>query len=381
VKFIPAILAALLLIAGPAQACPTHNGDGVGLPDNLSIKVTGSTVCGSFTVDVSRQVQFQNLQIAVRNQSGANFDFLFKTWLTIYPGQPRAFTGTRTLPDGEYRAWVAYRKPNGAWVDMEPVRTFKVSTAPPPEPPPPEPAPEPEPAPSPSPPPSGTPTFAEECDGTAIDPSKWVSEWGVYFGTDVDFMGDMRQISMGGGNCTITAERKPTPSGRPWASGLMSTHDRFSQAYGRFEIRAKLPKGQGLWPAFWLLPQATFHGPPEIDVLEAWTNPIGTPPIDADDVQAAVHYGSSYNPDLFHQVWHNGPDFTLDFHTYAIEWRPGVIKFIVDGVERGQITQNVPSVPMYLIVNLAVGSNWGGRPDETTPSPSHMLIDYMRVYA
>jgi beta-glucanase (GH16 family) len=246
----------------------------------------------------------------------------------------------------------------------------------------PAPAPAPEPATAPFSPPVSALTFAEECNGSAIDPAKWVSEWGVYFGTDADFMGDMRQISMGGGNCTITAEKKPTPSGRPWASGLMSTHDRFWQTYGRFEIRAKLPKGKGMWPAFWLLPQATRHGPPEIDVMEAWTNPVGTTPIDASSTSAAVHYGPpGYDPDLMHSVWYEGPDFTEDFHTYAVDWRPGSITMLIDGVERGRITSDVPSVPMYLIVNLAVGSNWGGRPDATTPSPSHMLIDYMRVYA
>jgi beta-glucanase (GH16 family) len=232
------------------------------------------------------------------------------------------------------------------------------------------------------PPPGPVPTFAEECNGTQIDQSKWVSEWGVYFGTDADFMGDMRQISMGGGNCTITAEKKLTPSGRAWASGLMSTHNRFSQAYGRFEIRAKVPKGRGMWPAFWLLPQSTRHGPPEIDVMEIWANPIGTTPIDASSTSMAVHWG---NPGVSYAGmetrWHKGPDFTLDFHTYAVDWRPGSITMFVDGIERGKITSNVPSVPMYLIVNLAVGSNWGGRPDATTPSPSRMLIDWMRVYA
>jgi hypothetical protein len=224
-------------------------------------------------------------------------------------------------------------------------------------------------------------TFAEECDATSIDPAKWLSEWGVYFGTDVDFMGDGRQISMGGGLCTITAERKPTPSGRQWASGLMSTRHRFSQAYGRFEIRAKLPKGQGLWPAFWLLPQDPGYGPPEIDVMEAWTNPIGTAPIDAATTSSHIHYGPpGYEPDLFHSIWYKADDFTQDFHTYAVEWRPGSLTMVIDGVVRGQITQNVPSTPMYLIVNLAVGQKWGGRPDASTPSPSHLLIDYMRVY-
>jgi beta-glucanase (GH16 family) len=224
-------------------------------------------------------------------------------------------------------------------------------------------------------------TFAEECNGTAVDPTKWLSEWGLYFGTDVDFMRDGRQISMGGGLCTITAERKPTPSGRPWASGLMSTRHRFSQAYGRFEIRAKLPKGQGLWPAFWLLPQDPGYGPPEIDVMEAWTNPIGTSPIDAATTSSHIHYGPpGYDPDLFHSIWHKADDFTQDFHTYAAEWRPGSLTMIIDGVEHGRITQNVPSTPMYLIVNLAVGNEHYGRPDGSTPSPSRLLIDYVRVF-
>jgi hypothetical protein len=265
----------------------------------------------------------------------------------------------------------------------------------------PVPAPEPAPAPAPTPPPApapepeqiapppssttGTQTFAEECNGETINPAKWVSEWGVYFGTDADFMGDMRQISMGGGNCTITAEKKPTPSGRAWASGLMSTHDRFSQAYGRFEIRAKLPKGKGMWPAFWLLPQATRHGPPEIDVMEVWANPIGSTPVDASSTSSAIHYCTttcavSYDSSKMHSTWYKGPDVSQDFHTYAVDWRPGSITMLVDGVERGRMTSNVPSVPMYLIVNLAVGSTWAGRPDATTPSPSRMQIDYMRVY-
>jgi beta-glucanase (GH16 family) len=194
-------------------------------------------------------------------------------------------------------------------------------------------------------------------------------------------MGDGRQISMGGGLCTITAERKPTPSGRPWASGLMSTHHRFAQAYGRYEIRAQLPKGQGLWPAFWLLPQDPGYGPPEIDVMEAWTNPIGTSPIDAATTSSHIHYGPhGYKPDLFHSIWYKASDFTKDFHTYAVEWRPGSLTMIIDGVVRGRITQDVPSTPMYLIVNLAVGNETYGRPDASTPSPSRLRIDYVRVF-
>ena len=224
------------------------------------------------------------------------------------------------------------------------------------------------------------PSFSEDCDGHSLDRAKWVTEWGVYFGEDVDFMGDASQVAVADGICEIRAERKRTPSGRPWASALISTRRSFAQAYGRFEIRAKLPRGRGLWPAFWLLPERPGHGPPEIDVMEAWTNPPGTGSIDAMSVSAAVHYGRSYDDDLAHTRWYRGPDFTARFHDYAVEWRPGSITMLVDGVERGRITRDVPDQPMYLIVDLAVGSETNGRPDASTPSPSRLLIDRVRVF-
>ena len=225
------------------------------------------------------------------------------------------------------------------------------------------------------------PTFSEECDGDSLDRGKWVTEWGVYFGEDVDFMGNASQVAVAGGVCEIRAERKRTPSGRPWASALMSTRTKFAQAYGRFEMRAKLPEGRGLWPAFWLLPERTRHGPPEIDVMEAWTNPAGTHSPDLHSVSTAVHYGPpGYDPDLKHTLWHRGGDFTAGFHDYAVEWRPGSITMLVDGVERGRISRHVPREPMYLIVNLAVGNETNGRPDESTPSPSRLLIDHIRVF-
>jgi beta-glucanase (GH16 family) len=224
------------------------------------------------------------------------------------------------------------------------------------------------------------PTFAEECDGDSLDRGKWVTEWSVYFGEDVDFMGDASQVRVADGICEIRAERKRTPSGRPWASALISTHGSFAQAYGRFEIRAKLPQGRGLWPAFWLLPERTRHGPPEIDVMEAWTNPPGSQSPDARSVSMSVHYGPDYESELKHTVWHRGRDFTAGFHDYAVEWRPGSVTMLVDGEARGRISRDVPEEPMYLIVNLAVGSETNGRPDESTPSPSRLLIDHVRVF-
>ncbi len=75
-----------------------------------------------------------------------------------------------------------------------------------------------------------------------------------------------------------------------------------------------------------------------------------------------------------------GPDFTKSYHTYAVDWQPNEIVWYVDGVERFHVTENVPSVPMYILANLAVGGDWPGNPDATTPFPSYMDIDYIRVY-
>jgi beta-glucanase (GH16 family) len=110
-----------------------------------------------------------------------------------------------------------------------------------------------------------------------------------------------------------------------------------------------------MWPAFWLLPQATRHGPPEIDVMEAWTNPIGTTPIDASSTSAAVHYGPpGYDPDLMHSVWYEGPDFTEDFHTYAVDWRPDGAVFSVDGspVRSVAVTPDYPVQSMLAVFDF-----------------------------
>ena len=127
-----------------------------------------------------------------------------------------------------------------------------------------------------------------------------------------------------------------------------------------------------MWPAFWLLP-ADDSWPPEIDVLEI----LGHEP---NIVYTTNHYR---NADGKHEgkgdKW-LGPDFSSGLHTYAIDWEPGEIVWYVDGVERYHTTANVPKQPMYVLANLAVGGDWPGQPDATTPFPSAMVIEYIRVY-
>jgi hypothetical protein len=234
-------------------------------------------------------------------------------------------------------------------------------------------------SPSPTAEPTAMPTFAEECS-TALRP-----EWGALFtvgdpgyGLDSDFLGDLRQVSVANGLCTITAERASTPSGRPFVSAAMSTKGGFAQRYGTFEIRVRYPDGQGVWPAFWLLrQQEAVATPPEIDVFEAYPRKAG---LDGrgglNVVVSTLHYaGGSHTI-----VYRHGSDMTADFHVHRLVWSPGLLVFSVDGVETGRISSDVPDVPMYPIISLALGAA-GYRTDVHTPAIARMEVDYLRVWA
>jgi beta-glucanase (GH16 family) len=160
--------------------------------------------------------------------------------------------------------------------------------------------------------------------------------------------------------------------GRSYSSGLLTSRGSFAQLYGVFEIRAKTPRGKGLWPAFWLLP-ANGSWPPEIDVLEI----LGD------------------NPQKLYASWHsnvggihssetkaiNVPDTSEDFHTYSVYWTKDEIEWFFDDVQiASKPTPQDFHQPMYMLVNLAVGGGWPGPPDASTPFPAKYTIDWVRVY-
>jgi beta-glucanase (GH16 family) len=159
---------------------------------------------------------------------------------------------------------------------------------------------------------------------------------------------------------------------RTYTSGMMTTYRKFSQQYGRFEIRCRVPKGKGMWPAFWLLPEP-LAWPPEIDVLEI----LGHQP---DKVYMTHHFREEERNHKSHGGSWTGPDFSAGFHEYAVEWTPERIFWLVDGIERFRSERDIPSSRMYLLVNLAVGGDWPGAPDEKTAFPSALEVDYVRVY-
>lgn len=262
----------------------------------------------------------------------------------------------------------------------------------------------------------------DEFDGQAIDPGKWDYDVGNgFFNSDAEQWisgwgnGEMQYYTRAPDNAIVRdgllhlRALKQSMHGCGYTSARLKTRHRdghalLAQTYGRFEIRAKLPTGQGLWPALWMLPLDEKYGgwasSGEIDIMEA----RGQHPA---QVLGTIHYGSRWPANQ-----HTGQTYVLpdggtiaDFHVYAVQWEPGVIRWFVDGREfsvrsfwwsssrtrdgKGAMPANESDLnpwpapfdqPFYLIMNLAVGGQFVGKPNPQTPFPAEMLVDYVRVY-
>ena len=161
------------------------------------------------------------------------------------------------------------------------------------------------------------------------------------------------------------------------SSGILSGHDKFAFTNGYMEIRAQVPAGTGLWPAFWLLPTSG-DWPPEIDVMEFLGDRPDTIYTSSHFVDATGGHGINSAGQKF--SGEDGINFAAGFHTYAAAWSSDRLTWFIDGQAVFDVRQNVPDVPMYLLANLAIGGTWPGDPDATTPETSHFDIDYIRVY-
>ena len=227
--------------------------------------------------------------------------------------------------------------------------------------------------------PGWTLTFQDEFDGAAVDATRWVKryKWGeAQINSELQaYVDDAFQLQ--NGILTITGDKRAgSYAGQTfqYASGVLcSVHE---QKYGYFEARLKVPAGQGMWPAFWLLGQVGAPGVNEIDIHEILGHQPST-------VYMTIHWGTDYaaghKSDGSSWV---GPDFSADFHVFGLEWTPDTIIWTIDGVERKRHTgEGVPQVPMYVILNLAIGGMWPGAPDATTQFPGLYQIDYVRAYA
>jgi beta-glucanase (GH16 family) len=231
-------------------------------------------------------------------------------------------------------------------------------------------------------------------NGSSPDPSNWTFDLGGSgWGNEEleSYTNRTANTHIQDGNLAITAVQE-TYTGldgitRPYTSARLKTQGLFSQAYGKFEARIKIPYGQGMWPAFWMLGsdfgQVPWPNSGEIDIMEN----IGKEP---STIHGTVH-GPGYSDDAGIAGEFTLPGaarFSDDFHIFAVEWEPAQIRFYVDGTLYKTVstsdlpagTQWVFNHPFFIILNVAVGGSWPGNPDPTTVFPQTMLVDYVRVY-
>ena len=181
----------------------------------------------------------------------------------------------------------------------------------------------------------------------------------------------LNPFSINGGVLEISAvptprELRPLLQNYAYMSGVITTQPSFSQTYGYFEMRARLPRGKGLWPAFWLLP-ADLSWPPEIDVMES----IGDP----SQVFVTTHSKVTKAEGVERRI---APGV---FHVFAASWDERNVIWYIDGREVGRHpTPGDMHKPMFMLANLAVGGHWPGSPDANTRFPATYEIDYIRAY-
>ncbi len=225
--------------------------------------------------------------------------------------------------------------------------------------------------------------------GTPIDASKWKFDiggngWGnnerqYYTNSTSNVEQD------GNGHLAITARRENPANydchyGRcEYTSGRILTAEKFSQTYGRFEARLKIPRGQGIWPAFWMLGGNSWPTTGEIDIMEN----VGYEP---NTVHGTVHGPGYSGGEGIGGGRTLAEPLSNAFHNYAVEWSPNLIVWYLDGAEYFRITPSdlggdrwVFDHNFFMILNVAVGGNWPGYPDASTQFPQTMLVDWVRV--
>jgi beta-glucanase (GH16 family) len=231
-------------------------------------------------------------------------------------------------------------------------------------------------------------------NGSSPDPTKWVVETGGNgWGNDEleYYTARPQNVRQEYGNLVIEAikQRFAGPDGvrREYTSARLKTEGLFRQRYGRFEARIQIPAGQGVWPAFWLLGDdfstTTWPNCGEIDIMES----VGSEP---SSIRGSLH-GPGYSESSPLTAVYKLPTgrFSDAFHVFAVEWEPQVVRFYVDDkLYATKTPADLPpdkrwvyDHPFFVILNLAVGGNWPGSPDDSTVLPQRMLTDYVRVYS
>jgi|GEM_PF-1925950 len=237
--------------------------------------------------------------------------------------------------------------------------------------------------------------FFDEFNGQYLNPEKWntsfiwpsdliINNEEQYYvdvnGQDNDL--GVSPFSFDGSSLTISARKTPSsvPADRvanqEYISGLITSYDAFKFTHGYAEARVKVPKGQGLWPAFWLLNAYYREGEkkPEIDIMEYLGHQTSR-------AYQTYHYFDPAGKKISSESHVDKSDYTDGYYIFSAEWKPGLIQFYIDGKPHHKIEgDGVANEQMYLLANLAVGGWWPGTPNSQTEFPAEYSIDWIRVY-
>jgi beta-glucanase (GH16 family) len=233
--------------------------------------------------------------------------------------------------------------------------------------------------------------WSDEFNGTTVDTNHWRFEIGNHNGWGNHeleyYTSQPENVCVRDGLLHIVA-RKQFAHGSAYTSARVKSEGLFAKKYGRFEFRARVPFGQGFWPALWLMPEHPVYGRwpncGEFDIMENKGNHPGV-------VQGTIHYAGADGKHLQSTGFYTFPrnNGATNFHTYALQWTTNRIQWFVDGnlyqTQTNWSTATAPypapfDQPFYIIMNLAVGGDYGGNPDSTTRFPGELQVDYVRVY-